>query len=207
MDNDASLRALLLDMGGVLIIPQNSPRRQYWLDRVGRQDEELFAWLWDSPPALAAVRGELSPTQFWRAVGAELGLSAKDSDSFGDDYWAGDKLNEMVVSLARRAKAHGLLVGLLSNAYGDLNTLLAEHSLLDLFDEVVNSSVEGLAKPDLAIYYLACTRLGVPPENALFIDDRQDNVEGARKAGLHALRYTGEDVVVEAAKLLGLPAS
>jgi len=207
MDRGASLRALLLDLGGVLIVPQNSPRRQSWLDRVGRQNEEFAAWLWSSPLARAAMRGELSPAQFWRAVGAELGLSAKEADSFGHAYWAGDKLNEVVVFLARRAKAHGLLVGVLSNAYGDLNKLLAEHSLLDLFDEVVNSSLEGLTKPDVAIYHIACSRLGVPPQNTLFIDDRHDNVEGARKAGLHALQYAGEDTVVEATRLLGLPRS
>ena len=207
MNSSAPLRALLLDLGGVVIVPQNSPRRQYWLDRVGRQNEELAAWLWSSPPARAAMRGELSLTQFWRAVGAELGLSAKDADSFGRAYWAGDKVNDVVVSLARRAKAHGILVGVLSNAYGDLNKLLAEHSLLDLFDEVVNSSVEGLTKPDVAIYHLACSRLGAPPQNTLFIDDRHDNVEGALKAGLHALHYAGEDTVVEATRLLGLPPS
>ena len=97
------------------------------------------------------------------------------------------------------------MVGVLSNAYGDLNKLLAEHGLLDLFDEVVNSSVEGLTKPDVAVYHLACSRLGVSPQNALFIDDQHANVEGARRAGLHALHYAGEDTVVEAIRLLGLP--
>jgi len=205
MDQTASLRALLLDLGGVLIIPENSPKRQRWLDRLGRENKEFAIWLWNTPQAHAAERGELSPTEFWRAIGSAVGLSAEESDAFTDDYWAGDRVNRAVVSLAQLAKGHGVPVGVLSNAYGDIHELLSNHGLLDLFDDVVNSSFEGLTKPDPAIYHLACSRLGVLPRETLFIDDRQDNVAGAREAGLHALHYVGEDTIVEAAELLALP--
>ena len=151
------------------------------------------------------MRGDLSLTEFWRGVGAELGLSVDQSDSFGDDYWAGDRVNRAVVSLTQLARGHGIRVGVLSNACGDIHDLLSEHGLLDLFDEVVNSSLEGLTKPDPAIYHLACSRLGVGSQEALFIDDRRDNADGARQAGLQALHYAGEDTIEEAARLLGLP--
>ena len=205
MDDTTALRALLLDLGGVLIIPHNSPQRQYWLDRLGREDEEFAKWLWNTPAAKAAMRGELSGDEFWHAIGAELGLSEEESDALHEAYFVGDSLNKAAVALAQQARAHGLRVGLLSNAYGDLDGLLSEHGVLDLFDVIINSSAVRLSKPDAAIYHLACSRLGVPPEQTLFIDDRQDNVEGARKAGLHALRYTGEQVIAQAARMLGLP--
>ena len=205
MDNATLLRALLLDLGGVLIIPENSPKRQHWLDRLGREDQELAAWIWNTPMAEAAMRGELSPTGFWRAIGSALGLSAAESDAFVDDYWTGDRVNGAAVSLAKLAGAHGMRIGVLSNAYGDIHELLSKHGLLDLFHEVVNSSLEGLTKPDPAIYHLACSRLGVGPQETLFIDDRRDNADGARQAGLQALHYAGEDTIAEAARLLGLP--
>ncbi len=205
MNNVTSLRALLLDLGGVLIIPEKGPRRQYWLDRLERKDKEFAEWLWNSPAANAAMRGELSGTQFWRAVGAELGLSAEESDALENDYFAGDRLNEAAVTLAQRAKAHGLRIGLVSNAYGDLDGLLARHGVPDLFEIVVNSSVVRLTKPNSAIYHFACSCLEVSPQQALFIDDRRDNVEGARAAGLQALHYAGEETMAQAAELLGLP--
>jgi epoxide hydrolase-like predicted phosphatase len=58
---------------------------------------------------------------------------------------------------------------------------------MDLFDDVVDSCDVGLRKPDPAIYRLACERLGVAPEAAVFLDDTRRHVEGARQVGLHAI--------------------
>ena len=121
------------------------------------------------------------------------------------DYWAGDQLNLVAVDLARRARGHGLRVGLLSNAYSDLRPILAPYGLLDLFDDMVVSAAVGIIKPEPAIYDLACSRLGVLPQEALFIDDNRGNVESARQVGLQALRYLSEDTIAQAAQLLGLP--
>ena len=204
MDDATALRALFLDMGGVLVIPHNSPQRQYWLDRLGREDVEFGAWLWNTPVARAAMRGEILGTEFWRAVGDELGLSAEESDALGNDYFAGDERNELAVALATQCREHGMSVGLISNAYCDLDELLDRYDVRDLFDVVVNSSVEHLTKPDAAIYHLACRRLDVRPVEALLVDDRRDNVEGARQAGLRALCYVGEETLADAARLLRL---
>ena len=68
-----------------------------------------------------------------------------------------------------------------------------------------------LPSPDLVgwllIYENAIRGLGVASEEALFLDDRQENVEGARAAGLHAELYvTWEDFVQETPARYGLPA-
>ncbi len=203
--NTSALQALLLDLGGVLLSDDNSPQRQRWLDRIGREDREFATWLWSTQAALAALRGELPPGKFWRRIGAELGLSPAESRAMARDYFAGTRVNERPVLLARLARLHGLRVGLLSNAYGSLDGLLARFGVADLFDDVVNSSVVHLNKPEPAIYHLACARLGVPPQRALFIDDRPENVEGGRGAGLQALLYVGDEMIAEAARRLGLP--
>ena len=57
------------------------------------------------------------------------------------------------------------------------------------FRDIVVSGVEKLSKPDPAIYRLALDRFGVKAEEALFIDDRLDNVEGARAVGMSAHRF------------------
>jgi putative hydrolase of the HAD superfamily len=51
----------------------------------------------------------------------------------------------------------------------------------------VYSDEVGLAKPDPAIYRLTCERLGCAPEEALFVDDTQVCVEGARAVGMIAV--------------------
>ncbi|WP_370965660.1 HAD-IA family hydrolase [Amycolatopsis sp. cg9] len=46
-----------------------------------------------------------------------------------------------------------------------------------------------MSKPDPRIYELTCTRLGVGPEEMVFLDDVEPNIAGAREAGIHAIHY------------------
>ena len=65
-----------------------------------------------------------------------------------------------------------------------------EKAFFSRFQTIVVSGEEKLLKPDPAIYYLALDRFGLKPEQALFIDDRRINVEGARAVGMHAHLFT-----------------
>jgi HAD superfamily hydrolase (TIGR01509 family) len=65
----------------------------------------------------------------------------------------------------------------------------AAYGLEDLVDEIVYSHEAGMTKPDLRIYALACARLGVRPDQAVFLDDTDQCVAGARRAGLRAIHY------------------
>ncbi len=61
----------------------------------------------------------------------------------------------------------------------------ADHAaLFDRFAGIVVSGEERLTKPDPAIYHLALTRFGLAPAEALFIDDRADNIAAAAALGL-----------------------
>jgi len=60
---------------------------------------------------------------------------------------------------------------------------------LDWFEGIVVSGAEKQVKPDCAIYELLLQRYRVDPERAVFIDDSAANVEGARRAGLHAIHF------------------
>lgn len=60
------------------------------------------------------------------------------------------------------------------------------------FEGVVVSGIEKMRKPFDIIYELILERYQIDPETALFIDDNIDNVNAAKKNGLHAVQYTGE---------------
>jgi 2-haloacid dehalogenase len=68
-----------------------------------------------------------------------------------------------------------------------------ESALFDRFQGIVVSGDEKLVKPDLAIYALALSRFGLEGADAVFIDDREDNVAAANGAGIHGLLFTGAD--------------
>lgn len=63
------------------------------------------------------------------------------------------------------------------------------YDFLQLFEGIVVSGQEKLAKPDEAIYQLICERYHVEPAKALFIDDSEANVIGAQRFGLNAIQF------------------
>ncbi|MBH5321059.1 HAD family hydrolase [Aurantiacibacter sediminis] len=57
--------------------------------------------------------------------------------------------------------------------------------VFDVFEDVVVSGTEKVAKPDPAIYALAETRFGLPPSALFFIDDKAENIAAAKARGWH----------------------
>ncbi len=112
-------------------------------------------------PALRRAHDEL---YFWRKVPAGL------PDALG------------------RARAAGLRLGVVSNSEGRLRSVLQRLGLLDYFEQVVDSAIEGVEKPAPAIFRLALQRMGVPAARALYAGDVPEvDVGGARRAGMHAV--------------------
>ena len=68
-----------------------------------------------------------------------------------------------------------------------------EQAFFRRFKDIVVSGEEKMLKPDPAIYYLALDRFGLKPADALFIDDRAINVEGAEAIGMRAHLFTGAE--------------
>ena len=64
-----------------------------------------------------------------------------------------------------------------------------------LFEGIVVSGHENMAKPERAIFDLLCTRANAAPEHCYFIDDSADNVTGARAAGWQAHHFTGPEAL------------
>jgi putative hydrolase of the HAD superfamily len=85
-------------------------------------------------------------------------------------------------------RGRGLRLALVSNFDQRLVDVVAGLGLASRLDAVVHSSAAGAAKPDAAIFHAALSRLGVGPDAALHAgDDPGADVEGARRAGMHAV--------------------
>ncbi len=81
----------------------------------------------------------------------------------------------------------------------------AIHPFLADFDAVIVSGDEKLLKPDPAIYRLLYDRHGVNPASAVFIDDRQDNVDASIATGMRAIRFVDPAQARADLAALGLP--
>lgn len=79
-----------------------------------------------------------------------------------------------------------------------------EAALFDRFRDIVVSGTEKLVKPDPAIYHLALARFGLEPQEAVFIDDNQANIDAAAKLGIVALHFTDAAALRPRLRDLGL---
>jgi 2-haloacid dehalogenase len=80
----------------------------------------------------------------------------------------------------------------------------ARADVFDRFRGVVVSGEERLLKPDPAIYALALDRFGLEAGEAVFVDDSAANAEGARRAGMHAIRFSDSAALRAELERLGL---
>jgi 2-haloacid dehalogenase len=76
--------------------------------------------------------------------------------------------------------------------------------LLDPLRGVIVSGAERLAKPDPAIYRLALTRFGLAPGEALFVDDRADNIAAGEANGFPGHLFDGAEALAARLAALGL---
>jgi 2-haloacid dehalogenase len=114
---------------------------------------------------------------------------------------------EGTLAIARRLRAAGYRTLALTNFSAEtFPRALRLHPYLNEFEGIVVSGVEGLTKPDPAIYRLLCSRYRVAPARALFIDDSPKNVEGARAIGMQALHFRSADALQDDLHALGLVA-
>lgn len=94
------------------------------------------------------------------------------------------------VELVRALRLRGFDIYCLSNMPGPIyQHLLRRHTFWDVFRGVVVSGEIQLMKPEPEIYRHLLDRFGLQPAESVFIDDLQANVDAAKSAGLHALRF------------------
>lgn len=131
-------------------------------------------------------RGELTDDEFF----AELArLSGETLESVEYEMEDGNELNTELVAYIATLHENFRTAILSNSSSGYLRNEIAMHQLDQYFDEIIISSEAGHIKPQKEIFDLATTRLDVKPEEAVFTDDNPRHIEGAQKAGLHALLF------------------
>ncbi|WP_413927879.1 HAD family hydrolase [Kitasatospora albolonga] len=184
--------AVLCDLDNVIRFYDTAPLAA--LEREAGLPEGVTTEIAYAPETdLPLLLGRITPDAWVEAIAAGLaGRVGGDTDlarTLGRALaGAPFRADAEVVALLRRARTHVPLV-LVTNATLQLDEDLALLGLTDLADAVVSSAVEGVAKPDPAIYRIAAGRAGVPPERCLFVDDRQENIDAAVALGMTGALY------------------
>jgi putative hydrolase of the HAD superfamily len=183
------IRAVLFDMGGVLELTPPTGWEQRWERELELAPGDIRRRL--EPEWRGGSLGTVSEDEVSAAFVRELGLSAEQLERFLADLWEeylGAANRELIDWFAAQRPLRR--TGIVSNSFvGAREREQERYGFEDLTDTIVYSHEVGVGKPDPAIYLMACERLGVAPEEAVFLDDVQRSVDGARAVGISAVLY------------------
>jgi epoxide hydrolase-like predicted phosphatase len=198
------MRGLLVDYGGVLTSSVFGSFEAFC--RSEGLDPAHVGNLFRSDPRARELlvemeTGRMDETEFETEFAKLLELEAP---GLIDRLFAGMKPETEVIEAVAAARRAGLTTGLLSNSWGKATRY--DHPLMDgLFDASVISAEVGMRKPDPPIYELAAERMGLPPQEIVFVDDLPFNLKPARELGMATVHHTDPaTTIAELESILGI---
>jgi putative hydrolase of the HAD superfamily len=186
-----SIRAVIFDFGGVLAFhPTREQVRAAALD-CGFPPDQFAPLLWKR--RLLYDAGKIDAGNYWRDVFESNGKTfepARLRDFIRHEIGFWSRYDQRVFDWINQLRGSGFRTGILSNLPVPIGEhLRATPGFLDHFDHVTFSYELLSAKPEPAIYRHAIEGQNVTPEETLFLDDRPENIAGARDLGMNAELY------------------
>ncbi len=204
---NAVISAVFFDFGGVILsspfdafasYEQRSGLPAGFLRMLNSTDSDLNAWA-------QLERNEISVDQFVAAFEQEASSAGHEVDARAVLGCLVGELRPAMVEAVRRCRATHR-VALLTNNIVSVGGLArgAERfdDVLTLFDQIIESSVVGVRKPDPRFYELACERVGVAASEVVFLDDLGVNLKPARAMGMTTIKVDDPIVALEELELL-----
>lgn len=184
----------VFDFGGVVIKwKSNNPIFDNVADRYGVPREEMRKVLLEDLPRLEA--GKVSMRGYLEDALAKFGKSLREGDS-PEELWTEPferlvKFREGTLRLVESLRRKGFLVYLFSNTSMPHVDFLRRMRWHELFDGFLSSCELRSVKPSKTAFRRALKTIGADPSEVVFIDDREENVKGARDSGIRwAFRFT-----------------
>ncbi len=200
-------RGLLVDWGGVLTTNVFESFEAFCVDEGLRPETVRDAFM--SDPQARELLGEfesgrLENADFERKFGAVLGV--QEPIGLIERLFGRMKGDHVMQDAVAAFKAAGVRTGLLSNSWGA--DTYDRRRFGELFDVLVVSGEEGIRKPEPRIYEIAAERMGLAPEELVFIDDLRGNLKPARALGMATVHHTDAAAsIVQLEELLGVVAA
>ena len=160
----------------------------------GLSEENFSSAYW--APRRAYDRGTHTGEAYWLEVGKQAGLELEPTQIAAlveADTALWTQPNQPMIDWAQRLQTAGTKTGILSNLGDAMMTgVLENFPWLAQFDLLLWSHTLLLAKPEAEIYRHAAEGLHIAPAEILFVDDREDNIEGAIAGGMQAICYVDQ---------------
>lgn len=145
--------------------------------------------------------GEISDKEFFAGIAGSIGLTGEDVRK----QWSTQaKIDTELIEFIKKMKPK-YKIAICSNTVSDLfYELLDKNDIRELFEVIVASSEIGMVKPNPDIYNYTLSKLNVEADEALFIDDRLRNIDGAKAVGIEGVVFSDTKVLIEDLKKFGV---
>jgi putative hydrolase of the HAD superfamily len=208
----AQVRAVLWDFGGVITTSPFDAFAEYeaaegldpgFIRRLNSTNPDSNAWA-------RFERSEVSAAEFVSLFEAEAAAAGARVDAMALLARLRGEIRPSMAEAVRRCHER-LKTGLLTNNFvGPVHDNPAHRSGYDAvfehFDVVIESSKVGCRKPDPRFYEMACSELGIEPDEAVFLDDLGVNLKPARALGMYTIKVTSPaDALAELEAVVGFP--
>jgi putative hydrolase of the HAD superfamily len=206
-NNSPTISAVILDYGKVLArcpTPEEFGR----MAKMFNVSFELFYELWETSRG-PYDRDDLTAEEYWLKLAAQTNTSldrrqVETLRKVEVEIWA--HTNPGMLDWVSRLHAAGIKTGLLSNMPWDLvNYVRTNCRWMQNFTFKTFSAEVRSIKPDPAIYEHTLDGLGVSAPEALFVDDRENNIRAARAVGMHAIQFRSIAQFKHDLEALGFP--
>ena len=146
-------------------------------------------------------RGDITREEFTQDLSKKVGT---DSKKIWGEMFKKIKINHELLNIITKLRKN-YKIGLLTNYnYLWMNELFSIYKLEKYFDSKVISSLHRVIKPEKKIYQISLELLKIKPDEAIFFDDRQRNIDGGESVGIKSFLFTTNQKLIEDLKTYGI---
>jgi len=191
------IKAIIFDLNGIFI---QSP---YLSDRFEKDfGIPTTTFLTELKEIMAKVRRPDAGKafQYWEPVLSKWNVDLSE-EAFWDYWFKAEAVSESMVDFAKELKKRNIKVFLLSNNFKERAEYYGHYPWIhDVVDKTYFSWKTGLVKPSPEAWKLVLTENNLKPEECLYFDDQDKNIEASKSVGIDSFMFTNEQELQETIK-------
>lgn len=206
------IKAVIFDVGAVLFLAKSKKKGNLLssfreacllLKNVNANLEQVYEDTRDI--YFKSSLGKISKKETLKRFSEKLGTSPEKTEkAFEEVYRKNTIENEKLYNYALKLKKNGYKIGISSIQFHLSKKILIPKKYYGHFDALQISCEDGLRKPDKKAFEFILKKLKTEPEESLFIDDKQENLDAAEKLGMKAILFKNNRQLIKDLKKLGV---
>ncbi|WP_245522665.1 HAD family hydrolase [Thermanaerovibrio velox] len=186
------VKGVIFDYGGVLAEEGYVNTISALATSLGKDPERTLRAAEEAVFASGYMVGKGTEGEFWGRFRELTGITLDDG-TLREMVLKGFVLRPHMVEVVNKVRTRGIKTFILSDQTDWLEELDRRDRFFQLFDGVYNSYRTGYTKRQREAFENLLSKEGLEPREALFVDDREENVKLASSLGIHSIRYVTKD--------------